>query len=103
MPPLPALRHQPDGASAVLGQTAGDWPQHGRDFGGTRYAPLSQINRENVSQLTAAWTFRTGELEHIRPGSSLGGKMAFEATPLVVDGVMYFSTASARVFALETP
>jgi len=85
----------------VQAQSTADWPHYGRTAGGTRYAPLAQITRENVAQLTTAWTFRTGELEHVRPGSSLAGKMAFEATPLVVDGVMYFSTASARVFALE--
>jgi hypothetical protein len=39
----------------------GDWPTHGNDPGGTRYSPLSQIDRGNVSQLRVAWTYRTGE------------------------------------------
>ena len=36
-----------------------DWPNYGNDPGGTRYSPLSQINRDNVSQLKIAWTFHT--------------------------------------------
>lgn len=87
--------------ATCLAQAPGEWSHYGRDSGGSRYAPLAQINRENVAQLKPAWTFRTGELEHVRSGSSLAGKMAFEATPLVVGDVMYFSTASARVFALQ--
>jgi quinoprotein glucose dehydrogenase len=77
-----------------------DWPCYGRDPGGTRFSPLEQVDRTNVGRLKIAWTYRTGELERVK-GSSLAGKVAFEATPLAIDGVLYFSTASARVFALD--
>jgi quinoprotein glucose dehydrogenase len=87
-------------SSLALAASPDEWPAYGRDPGGTRYAPLSDINRDNVGRLKLAWTYRTGDLERVK-GSSLAGKIAFEATPIVVDGVMYFSTASARVFALD--
>src|ERR1700688_3337616 len=39
-----------------------EWPYYGHDAGGTRYSPLTQVNRENVSKLKVAWTFHTGDL-----------------------------------------
>ena len=76
-----------------------EWPFYGGDQGGTRYSPLKHINRTNVSSLQRAWTYHTGELE-------LGLKTAdfqasFSCTPLVIDGVMYISTPSSRVIALN--
>jgi hypothetical protein len=38
-----------------------DWPQYGRDQEGTRYTPLDQINRGNVSYLRKAWEYHTGD------------------------------------------
>ncbi len=63
--------------------------------GGTRFSPLNQIHRDNVAKLRRAWTYHTGELNV--------GKAppAFEATPLEVDGVLYFTTPSSRVIALD--
>jgi quinoprotein glucose dehydrogenase len=88
-------------AFLVLGQpqvTGGDWPAYGRDPGGSRYSPLTQINRSNVQGLKVAWTYRTGE----DVGKSVvGNKAAFEATPIVVDGVLYLSTPFNRVVALD--
>lgn len=72
----------------------GDWPNVGNDPGGTRHSALAQINRENVAQLKPVWTYHTGELEG-RPGKTI------ECTPLVVDGVMYLTTAYLRVVALD--
>lgn len=63
-----------------------DWPSYGNDPGAMRYAPLRQINRSNVERLQLAWTFRTGQ-----PGS--------EATPIVVNGVMYL-TAPDGAYAI---
>lgn len=63
------------------------WPAFGRDPGAMRYSPLKQINRQNVSRLRHAWTFRSG-----KPGS--------EAIPIVANGVMYL-TQPHGIFALE--
>ena len=83
-------------------QTSGsvEWPAYGNDPGGMRFSPLKQINTGNVKQLTVAWTFRTGELEQYK-GTSADEKAAFEATPVMVDGTLFFSTPSSRVFAID--
>ena len=87
---LPALR----GDSI----SRGDWPSYGNDAGGTRYSPLTQIDRENVGRLRVAWTYRTGETVGV-PGP--WAHYAFEATPLMVDGTLFFSTPYNRVIALD--
>jgi quinoprotein glucose dehydrogenase len=66
-----------------------------------RHSPLTQIHRGNVSALQVAWTFRTGELATYAGTRFPVHKVAFEATPLMVDGTLYVSTASGRVFALD--
>ncbi|HEV3025246.1 MAG TPA: PQQ-binding-like beta-propeller repeat protein, partial [Pirellulales bacterium] len=88
------------GTSALAQDRPGEWPCYGRDAGGTRYSPLAQIDRTNVQRLKVAWTYRTGELDRIHSRSLLN-KATFEATPLAIDGVLYFSTPTARVIALK--
>src|SRR5215471_16264734 len=75
-----------------------DWPYYGGDAGGSRYSPLTQINRANVEQLKVAWEYHTGD---VSDGSGGRRKSAFEATPIVVDGTMYVSTPFNRVIALD--
>ena len=75
-----------------------DWPNVGRDPGGNRHSPLTQINRGNVSKLQVAWTFDT---EDWSDGSKLPSRSAFEATPLVIDGVLYIPSPMSRLFALD--
>src|SRR5262245_30693465 len=88
---LPAPRHDP--------VTEGEWPSYGNDVGGTRYSPLDQIDRANVERLRVAWTYRTGEVGGASPEGF--GFTAFEATPLMIDGTLYFSTPYNRVIALD--
>jgi quinoprotein glucose dehydrogenase len=71
----------------------GDWPNYGRDAGGTRFSPLKQIDKTNVDKLQVAWEFHTGE-----PKSR---NSAFEATPIFVDGTLYLSTPFNQVIALD--
>jgi quinoprotein glucose dehydrogenase len=87
-------------AVAAAAQEHGEWHYYGHDPGGTRHSPLDAINRQNVNQLQVAWTYRTGELDRLA-GTPFLKRVTFEATPLVVDGVMYISTATARVLALD--
>lgn len=75
-----------------------DWPNYGNDPGGMRYSPLSQINRENVSQLKVAWIFHTGD---ISDGTHDRRRSGFEATPIFVDGTLYLTTGFNRVIALD--
>jgi quinoprotein glucose dehydrogenase len=81
-------------AAAAPGE--GDWPNYGRTPGGDRHSPLRQITRENVATLKPAWEYRTGEA-----GVQTGNPTALEATPLVIDGVMYLATPLGKVIALD--
>lgn len=74
----------------------GDWAAYGRDAFGSRFSPLTQIDRTNVTRLTKAWTFRTGE-----PLPTANAKRSLEVTPLVADGVMYIATPLGKVIALD--
>ena len=67
-----------------------DWPVTGGSAANTRYSELRQINRENVSQLRVAWTFHTGD----RRGE-------IQATPIVIDGVLYTTTPALNLVALR--
>ena len=76
-----------------------DWPMFNRDYAGTRFSPLSQINTTNVTKLTRAWSYR------LRPEgktiTALSANEIFqEVTPIVVNGVMYLPSGD-RVVALE--
>jgi len=70
--------------------TRADWPSYGGTYAAQRYSALDQIDTTNVARLTPAWNFQTGD-----PESGL------QATPIVVDGVVYISSASNWVFALD--
>jgi quinoprotein glucose dehydrogenase len=74
------------------------WGSYGGDPGGNRHSPLSQINRENVGRLKIAWTYRTGELG---AGFARADTLTFEATPILVRGSLYLSTATNIVIALD--
>ena len=90
-------------ACLSLASSAGaqEWHYYGGDAGGTRFSPLTQINRGNVSRLKRAWTYHTGEVEREGNATDRHRVAPFESTPLVVDGVLYFSTPSNRVIALN--
>src|SRR5690554_3536441 len=62
----------------------GEWRTYGGNLESQRYSALSQINRENFSQLEKIWTFRPDNLGPI-PEARL------QATPLMVDGVLYLT------------
>jgi len=80
------------------GGPVADWPAYGRDAGGSRYSPLTQIDRRNVGGLTVVWTYRTGD---VSDGKRTARKTSFQATPIMVDGTLYLSTPFNRVVALD--
>ena len=65
------------------------WVVYGGDYGSQRHSPLTQITPQNVQRLTAQWAFQTETL----------GK--FEATPIVVDGVIYITGPEDIGWALD--
>jgi quinoprotein glucose dehydrogenase len=71
-----------------------DWRVTGGDPGNTRYSPLDQITTQNVTQLRVAWTYHTGDL-------SPDGHGEIQATPIVVDGILYTTTPALAVVALH--
>lgn len=75
-----------------------NWESWGKSPGGGRYAPLDQINRDNLGQLTRAWTYHHGDLNDSKTSQD---RNVFECTPLVVDGVMYLITPWSNVIALD--
>ena len=85
-------------AAASAATPDAGWSAYGGDAGGTRYSPLNQINAANVSGLRVAWIFRTGELGQ---GVKDWERSAFEATPILHDGVLYFTTPSTNVLAVD--
>ncbi|HXP88190.1 MAG TPA: PQQ-binding-like beta-propeller repeat protein [Bryobacteraceae bacterium] len=72
---------------ALLEARSADWPMYNRDLAGTRYSPLAQINTKNAAKLTKAWSFKLDA-------------RASEATPIVVNDVMYLPAGNSIV-ALE--
>src|SRR3984885_1478204 len=76
----------------------GNWAFYGGDAGGSRYSPLDQINKTNVTELKPAWELHTGD---VSDGSDGRPKSEFEATPIVAGGTMFVSTPFNRVLALD--
>lgn len=83
---------QKNGAKVKDSQTlsaSSEWPSFGRDLSNQRLSPLTQINPQNVAQLSKAWQFKSGVTA------------SFQATPLVAHGVMYVSLPYNHVAALD--
>src|SRR4051812_15323841 len=84
----------------VAGQdkTMVEWPFYGGDQAGTKYSAAADINRETVTRLDVAWSWKPDEkpLQEYRtqPGN-------FQNTPLMIDNVLYLSTPYNRVVALD--
>src|SRR5581483_2085358 len=78
-----------------------DWPYYGGDPGGSRYSPAAQITPDNVDRLQVAWTFRTGEHGEGFPDDAWADHMTWEATPILYDGALYFTTSETNVVAID--
>ncbi len=71
-----------------------EWRHYGGNAGASRYSEADQITASNVAQLRPAWIHNTGDAM-TRPQTTI------ECTPIVVDGVMYVTTAQIKVHALD--
>jgi quinoprotein glucose dehydrogenase len=89
-----ALASLPPGVRAEAKDPAREWRHYGGDAGAGRYSPLDQIHRSNVKRLKVAWVHATGD-SMARPATTI------ECTPVVVNGVMYITTATLNVRALD--
>ncbi len=91
-------------ARAQSGAKDGEWRYYGGDPGSTKYAPLDRIDKDNVKQLKVAWRWSS-------PDNSIRSRNFFklldlipfihEATPLLVNGVLYTSTSFSQAAAID--
>src|SRR5689334_25361153 len=79
------LAAQNQGANTV------NWTLHNLDLAGTRYSPLTQINRTNVKTLVPRWLFQHGVIDGV----------SNQTTPIVVDGMMYVTDSRGSVYAVD--
>ena len=79
-----------DGKAIADEKSGANWLSYGRTYSEQRYSPLAQITADNVGSLGVAWFM------------DLPGQKSLLATPIVVDGVMYFTGSYSLVFAVDT-
>ena len=81
-----------DGARIVAAdREPGNWMTHGRTYSEQRFSPLKDINDRNAGELGLAWYY------------DLDTNRGQEATPIIVDGVMYFTSAWSKVSQAGRP
>ncbi len=68
----------------------GDWPSYHRLNNGWRFSPLKEVNKYNVKHLKVAWIHQTGDIAN-----------GLQATPIVLDGVIYYVGPNNNVFAVD--
>jgi quinoprotein glucose dehydrogenase len=75
------------------------WEVVGGDAGVTHYSNLAQINKDNVKNLELAWEFSTGDI--LNDDNEYWGGSTIQSNPIVVNGVMYSTTPTLHVIALD--
>jgi quinoprotein glucose dehydrogenase len=78
--------------ATAAGEGDVDWGVYRGDPKGTQYAPLAQIHAANVHRLQPAWEYHTGDANQ---------RSTMHVNPIVVNGVMYVTTASLKAVALN--
>ncbi len=91
-------------APAVVPDTPGpadaEWPEYARDKAGTKYSPLDQINRDNVRNLQIAWKWQFPADQAVEQHPEFE-TFIYEATPLMIDGVLYTTTTFNQMAAID--
>ena len=67
-----------------------NWPQYHRSSNAWRFSPLTEINKDTVKKLKVAWIHQPGNITH-----------GLQATPIVLDGVLYYISAFNNVWAVD--
>ena len=83
------VSYNPVDEQRLLNPEPENWLMFRRTYDGWGYSPLTQINADNVSNLTPVWAFSTGVPE------------GHQSPPIVNDGVMFITTPGAQVYALD--
>ena len=88
LPPITAA--EVNGAAIIAADQRPDiWISHGRTYSEHRFSPLKQINTTTVKEVGLAWH------------ATLDANRGMESTPIVVDGVMYVTSAWSMVYAYD--
>lgn len=87
--------------AAQHGAQSGEWRSHGGDPASTKYAPLDQITKANVSHLRIAWRRPAVDPSLVRDVPNFSFSHDFRATPLMVDGVLYGSNGVGLIEAFN--
>jgi alcohol dehydrogenase (cytochrome c)/quinohemoprotein ethanol dehydrogenase len=77
-------------AARITAPADGEWVSYGRTYDEQRFSPLARIDVGNVGQLGLAWSYDLDTPHRVQ-----------ESTPLVIDGVMYVTSAWSKLFALD--
>jgi PQQ-dependent dehydrogenase (methanol/ethanol family) len=85
----PATFGDVDGTKIAAADANGDWVSYGKGYSEQRFSPLDKVSTANVGQLGLAWY------------AQFDTDRGQEATPLVVDGVLYTTTAWSKVYAYD--
>lgn len=90
----PVLAQPPQMLAGLNGES--DWPAYGGSAHGQRFTPAAQITPANVSGLTEAWQFRTGDMPE-------GDRVFYSSqnTPVLAEGRLFVCSPSHKVFALD--
>ena len=78
------------------GKAQKDWAHYGNTEGGSRFAALDQINRDNVDKLKVAWTYHTGDI-----AESDGNGAEDQLTPLQIGNKVFICTPHNNLIALD--
>lgn len=78
------------------GTVGGSWPNYAGNLSSNKYAPLDEIDEDNINDLQVIWRWRS-------PDNDIAGAVnsVFESTPLMIDGVLYTSTSFSQVAAID--
>src|SRR5437879_3725403 len=88
-------------AVRTQGAATGEWRYYGGDKGYTRYSPVDQINRDNVSKLKIVWRRPALDPQLREEYPDLSPSPYYKATPIMVDGVLYAPNAVGLIEAFD--
>ena len=95
----------PQPAAAQYGAVDGEWRSYAGDAGSTKYSPLDQIDAGNFDDLRIAWRWASVDadvdLEPLASDDERLSILGLQATPLMIDGVLYLSTALYQAAAVD--
>ncbi len=71
-----------------------DWPVYLGDNSSSHYSSLTEINKDNISQLELAWIYHTGD-------DISENHTQIQCNPIIIGGIMYATSPRLKVFALD--